>query len=329
MNENYENFENERRHYEYSIFQRNKKYLLYGIILTVVGLSIFLMKELILNYINYKFSITFVVIGIISLGFGIGLLLYRYLQTGLSKNSFESINSNSSIRNEIEELRLEILKLRKKGGSLNETENLNEVINNIINNTLSVDFISSKIDKVYSEEALEKSKIRQLYQGFENLGYRIEGELARLRRSANLNLVIGTLTTSMAIMALGYEAFRTNLDFTDTVKLLAHYLPRLSLVVFIEIFAFFFLKLYKANLQDIKYFNNEKTNIDFKIISFKTAIHQENQELIKLTVEELIKTERNFKLNKNESTVELENIKFEKENNKYLTQILSKLTDKV
>lgn len=329
MNENFENFENERRHYEYLIFQRNKKYLLYGIMLTVAGLSVFLMKELILNYINYKFSITFVVIGTISLVFGIGLLLYRYLQTGLSKNSFESINSNTSIRNEIEELRLEILRLRKKGGSLNETENLNEVINNIINNTLSVDFISSKIDKVYSKEALEQSKIRQLYQDFENLGYRIEGELARLRRSANLNLVIGALTTSMAIMALGYEVFRTNLDFTDTVKLLAHYLPRLSLVVFIEIFAFFFLKLYKANLQDIKYFNNEKTNIDFKIISLKTAIHQENQELIKLTVEELIKTERNFKLNKNESTVELEKIKFEKKNNKYLTQILSKLTDKL
>lgn len=324
-----EKYENERREIEYLIFQRNKKYLLYGVSLTVVGLSIFLTKELILNFVDKSLSISFVVAGTLTLVLGIGLLLYRYLQTGLTRNPFESINSNNSIRTEIEELRLEILRLRKKSGGLNEKENLNEVINKIIDNTLSVDFISSKIDKVYSKEAIEQSKIRQLYQDFENLSFRIDGELGRLRRSANLNLVIGTLTTSLAILALGYEVFKTNLDFKDTVKLLSHYLPRLSLVIFIEIFAFFFLKLYKANLQDIKYFNNEKTNIDFKVISLKIAIHQENQDLIKLAIEELIKTERNFKLSKNESTVEIEKVKIEKENNKYLTQILSKLANKI
>jgi hypothetical protein len=324
-----EKYENERREIEYYIFQKNRKYLHYGISSTVIGLSIFLTKELILNFVDIRLSIAFVVTGTLTLAFGIGLLLYRYLQTGLTRNSIASINSNNSIRNEIEELRLEILRLRKRAGSLNENENLNEIINKIIDNTLSVDFISSKIDKAYTKEAIEQTKLKMLYQDFENLGFRIDGELGRLRRSANLNLVIGTLTTSVAIFALGYEVFKANLDFTDTVKLLAHYLPRLSLVIFIEIFAFFFLKLYKANLQDIKYFNNEKTNIDFKVISLKIAIHQGNQELIKLTIEELIRTERNFKLSKNESTVELEKSKLDKENNKYISQILSKLTDKI
>jgi hypothetical protein len=150
-----------------------------------------------------------------------------------------------------------------------------------------------------------------------------------LRRSANLNLVIGTLTTFLAISGLGFEVFKASMDFTDTVELLSHYIPRLSLVIFIEIFAFFFLKLYKANLNEIKYFNNEKTNIDFKIISLKTAIYEENQDLIKLTIEELIKTERNFKLDKNQSTVELEIRKNENTNSKLFTDIIQKLTDKI
>ena len=126
-----------------------------------------------------------------------------------------------------------------------------------------------------------------------------------------------------------YEVFATEVDFSDSVKLLSHYLPRLSLIIFIEIFAFFFLRLYKASLFDIKYFNNEKTNIDFKIISLNVAILKQNDTLIQTTINELVKTERNFKLGKEESTVELEQLKTEKENNKLLSQILSKLTDKI
>lgn len=322
-------FEFERKRYEYLMFQRNKKYLLYGITLTVTGLVIFLTKELILNFIDSRFSISFVVVGTISFVFGAGLLLYRYLQSGLIKSSISNIESETSLRNELEELRFEVMRLRKKSSTDNNSEDLNEMINSILNNTLTEEFISDKIDNVFKEQAIENSRIRQFYQDFEDLSYRIQGELSRLRRSANLNLVIGTLTTTMAIIALGFEVFKNDLNFANSVELLSHYLPRLSLVIFIEIFAFFFLKLYKANLQDIKYYNNEKTNIDFKIIALKTSINHEDKSLLKLTIEELIKTERNFKLSKGESTVELEKLRNEKENNKLLSQILSKLTDKL
>lgn len=324
-----DNNEYERKRYEYFMFQRNKKYLLYGIISSVTGLVIFLTKDLIFNFIDRQFSISFIIAGTFLLLFGVGLLLYRYLQSGLVKTSPSNSEYDISIRNELEELRFELMRLRRKSSSENNSENLNEMINSILNNTLTEEFISDKIDNVFREQAIENSIIKQFYQDFEDLGYRIQGELSRLRRSANLNLVIGTLTTTLAIIALGYEVFKSDLDFTNTVKLLSHYVPRLSLVIFIEIFAFFFLKLYKANLQDIKYYNNEKTNIDFKIIALKTAINNEDKSLIKLSIEELIKTERNFKLGKGESTVELEKLRNEKENNKLLSQILSKLTDKL
>lgn len=324
-----ENYEYERRKYEYLVFQRNKIYLLYGIVFTVTGLVILLTKELILNFIDSKFSISFVVVGTVIFAFGAGLLLYRYLQSGLAKPSISSFESDNSLRNELEELRFEVMRLRRKSSSVNNSENLNEMINSIIDNTLTEEFISNKINNAFREQAIENSRIRQFYKDFENLSYRVDSELSRLRRSANLNLVIGTLTTTMAIIALGYEVFKTDLNFNDTVALLSHYVPRLSLVIFIEIFAFFFLKLYKANLQDIKYYNNEKTNIDFKIISLKTAINIDDKDLLKLAIEELIKTERNFKLGKGESTVEIEKLRNERENNKLLSQILSKLSDKL
>jgi len=88
---------------------------------------------------------------------------------------------------------------------------------------------------------------------------------------------------------------------------------------------FSFLNYYKENLDDIKYFNNEKTNIDFKLISLKTALNSGNTDFIKLILDELVKTERNFKLNQGESTVELEKVKVESQANHILAQVIEKL----
>jgi hypothetical protein len=40
---------------------------------------------------------------------------------------------------------------------------------------------------------------------------------------------------------------------------LSHYVPRITTVTFIEVFAFFFLKLYRASLIEIKFYQNELT----------------------------------------------------------------------
>jgi hypothetical protein len=41
--------------------------------------------------------------------------------------------------------------------------------------------------------------------------------------------------------------------------LLTEFSPRLSLVIVVELFAYFFLGLYKSNLQEIKYFQRHST----------------------------------------------------------------------
>jgi hypothetical protein len=311
-----------RAEYEYL---RNKKATLYGILIGVMGIVILLTKDLVRNYFDERFSIIFIIIGAIAFSFGIGLLLYRYLQNGIFTRINSPNYSEQNFRSEIQDLRVEILKLRKKTGEPTDSENISRTINNAIDNTLTEEFIKDKIDGFYGEKAIAESRHKSLLEDFESLSYRINGELIRLRKSANLNLVIGTLTTILAITALGYEVFKSEFEITDTVKLLTHYLPRLSLIIFIEVFAFFFLKLYKATLSDIKYFNNEKTNIDFKLTALKTALNNGGDDIIKSMLQELIKTERNFKLAKDESTVELQKLKSETNNNQILAQLIDKL----
>ena len=241
-NQNSERIEFQQRRMQYQLY-KNKQYTLYGVILSVIGVIILLTKEIVVDFIDLRFSIILIIVGAISFATGIGFLLYKYLQTGAYSRIINNNSSVQSLSSELQDLRIEVLKLRKNTGSKIETENISETISKVIDNTITEDFIQNKIDRLYSDKAIEQAKQRNLLEDFSNLSYRINGELSRLRRSANLNLVIGALTTSLAIIGLGYEVFRSEFEITDTVKLLTHYLPRLSLIIFIEIFAFFFLKL--------------------------------------------------------------------------------------
>ncbi len=167
-------------------------------------------------------------------------------------------------------------------GETNIDENeVNNTINAILNDKISEELITDTIDKKYKKEAIEELRLKRVYSLLESLSRRLFGEISRLSRSASLNLVIGSITTTLAIVALGVEVFFNEIDFTNSLDLVSHYVPRLSIVIFIEIFAFFFLKLYKSNLQDIKYFHNEKTNIDLKAIAIITSISSSNPDILK------------------------------------------------
>jgi hypothetical protein len=89
---------------------------------------------------------------------------------------------------------------------------------------------------------------------------------------------------------------------------------RITLVAFIEIFSFFFLKLYKQNIGDIKYFQNEVTNVDMKLLALRASCADETEgkvdpELLKI----IAGTERNFVLQKGQSSISNEASKMENE----------------
>lgn len=71
-------------------------------------------------------------------------------------------------------------------------------------------------------------------------------------------------------------------------------LARLRRDGYTKVFSFFFLKLYKSNLEEIKYFQNELTNIEMKIIAHEAALlSQENKSIVPI-IEQLVRTDRNI-----------------------------------
>lgn len=151
-------------------------------------------------------------------------------------------------------------------------------------------------------------------------------EIDRVSRSANVNLAFGSVTTAAAVFFLAYQVvFVKAPDFADMRALLSYYIPRVSIVIFVEVFSFFFLRLYKANLADIKYYQNELTNIEFKLLAMRVAEDIGDTESTKAAIINFLATERNFVLKKDESTIELEKDKIQQQSNQNIADFLKDL----
>jgi len=144
---------------------------------------------------------------------------------------------------------------------------------------------------------------------------RLKDELDALSYRVKLNLVIGILTTISGAALLAYFVIVKQppiKEFSSPSWYLAEFVPRLSIVLLIEVFAYFFLKLYKATLSDVKYFQNELTNFECRALALASAVERNDAKSIAAVIMELSKTERNF-ISKNLTTLDLERSKAEQQ----------------
>jgi hypothetical protein len=227
----------------------------------------------------------------------------KYIDLSVKVDSYES--KNTFTEKEKLELKENILK--------NTTE---QTIKNIFN-----DNVNKLENKLYESLGLDSLK-----NSFYITIKRISEEIRKLNLRANLSLTIGMIISlgGIYILAQSIEIFSSSsfLTYSDESgkvlkkgidEILIQMMPRLSFVFIIELFAYFFLRLYKTGLEEIKYFQNELTNIESKLVAVEVSYITKNEESMKIAIDTLVQTERNFVLKKGETTVELEKAKSESE----------------
>jgi hypothetical protein len=210
-------------------------------------------------------------------------------------------------------------------------ENSDKVISNSerekilssLQSKLESDAMESYLQKL-EELAYAKLKNDTIEQGFKGITTRLENEIKDLAKRGNLNLIIGIIITMVGLIALSYSVFNLPTSYKPE-ELLAYFIPRVSLVFLIEVFAYFFLRLYKQSLSEIKYFQNETTNIEAKHLAIHIASRTNDPALLNRVVDELVKTERNFILGKDQTTVELERDRMSRSSNNEILAILKDL----
>jgi hypothetical protein len=260
---------------------------------TGLGLSLMFIGLLLLSLFEKSFNNVIIISSIIFIGFFI--LLYIYLQTG-----FDFLIPKPDNRIEIE-------------GHQN-------IVYQIQGN---LDTISPEILRML-KEGHPDSKYFEIIEYTYQFRNRLKSHIENISRNGNLNLLIGLLITAVAICLLLYIVFEKKEANNNYFSLLSHYIPRVLITFFVEIFAFFFLKLYKTNVDEVRYFQNELTNIDSKIIGLKTAIWSGEKDALNIVIQGFKDTERNFILKKDEKTIELEKIKIDSRNSENLTSNLLK-----
>lgn len=136
--------------------------------------------------------------------------------------------------------------------------------------------------------------------------------LTDLRSREETNLGIGMIFSIVGVVVLaGLVFYGTHAWGDDKTEFLLWFIPRLSIALFIQLFAYFFLGLYRGNLMDIKYFNNELTNMEYKRMATEIALREgiEDNPLLHEICLAFLKVERNFILRKGESAIEISDSK--------------------
>jgi len=221
-----------------------------------------------------------------TLGMTFAVFMLRFL-TGKSIESTSSEREAARFRRW--EIEREIFELRRKE-NLSEAQHQEfiEAITTRINNTA----VETYLDQIRSS-LIEKDFLLTIGSRSDETLRRIYREIEALTRRATLNLVLGVVTAVSGILLLSYIVLGEGKSITNLTDFTISFIPRLSIVTIIEVFAYFFLRLYKSSLNEIKYFQNEATNIEFHFTALLSALKEKNPELMKETVLSFLRTDRN------------------------------------
>lgn len=242
--------------------------------------------------------------------------------------------SERRMEGELESLRKSIESMweatrRNAGDSLtdHQTEELVSTLKEQLLASSSEELLEDLREK--TNRVLERRTSERLSIHFDKTIRRLSTEIQSLEKRSRVNLIIGSLTAFAGVSIFILFIFGSATDSTAQSFLATEFAPRISLVIVIELFAYFFLGLYKSNLSEIKHFHNEVTNIEQKHMALEEALASADKDTVKNIVLNFSNTERNFLLRKGESTVALEEKRVALEKNKGLINALTSKSNDV
>lgn len=307
---------------------KNNSFLNWTVVLLIIVAGVYLtylnIHEIRLEVQSKLETVTYFFIAIAGVSSGIILLpkLAKYVEEGSRVNLLSELkNVSAALENK----------------SKDQIKNLIKDV--LTEERTKEEFVLNNLEEINFPELSEnEEKIDLIEQHTVELQHNISQQINKISRGGTINLLIGLTLTIIAITMLILTVYADEAPaylFDETtnsgMRFFIHMIPRLSIVLFVELFSFFFLNLYKRNVEEIKYFNNERTNIESKVLALKMAVVFGDKEPINKTIESLYKTDRNSTIKKSDTTVEIEKLKLEQNGmdgmlNKFLA--LNKLFNK-
>jgi hypothetical protein len=186
----------------------------------------------------------------------------------------------------LEQLKLDVDKDLKKYLENGEIDRANEAIKD------KIDALNALVDTVKGDNSkvLRGTEISSIDSFYDSTNSRVRGEIRRITYNSSVNMLIGVVASVAAVWLLVSTIQEHKVELMEIV-------PRATVSLLIEAFAFFFFSQYRKQQEEIKYWNNEKTNLDLKIFAFSIALEDSEigtKEYMQNLINALIQTDRNI-----------------------------------
>lgn len=315
-----------------------KNFLIFVLIIVAGTLvtATFSFAPLLIEYISYKYGLNPIVIRFGLIFTAIVAMAFLLTMTAFGRNLWDAI-SKSFFRLSVERNFYEVGDKSSRSGLkvfLGRDDLKGRDLSEVYSRHAEAD-IAAKISAEDKEEIASRAKAiaieqigeqlqREINEGAENRLKNLTREkaLARLGsipevlgERANWSLTIGLGFCLFGLLALFGQTFflpeslltaRLQGESLNWLFFAVNYLPRLSVVIIVEVIGLFFLRLYTRTLSEIRYFQNELTNVEMKLIGLDVVLDQSDIPAIQGCISELSSTERNSILEKGQTTTEIE-----------------------
>jgi hypothetical protein len=275
-------------------------------------------------------------------------MIVRYLDVSSPRLELKLKADLESAFLEAQRAKLEALKadrVSSEAGSFEfiSSEEKIELINTAISriSTEAIDKLRGHFEQKYTDSLIKSQNIEVIQEIFTSINSRLYEEVEALQRRANINLVIGIVISLFGIFILWWYAVVTletvpgageNSDslVSKIGSLPSRLLMRISLAIVVQFFAYFFLRLYRYALFEIKFFQNEITAVELRSAALQSAISVGDKQTISHVIKLLASSERNTILRKGETTINLRKDEIEsiidRDLSTSLKSVLSKLS---
>jgi len=238
-----------------------------------------------------------------------------------NRDFLQWITTNELAQNNIASA--EIDKAKKLKELYDKSEPLGDNRNEFLNLIISYTNIKRNQDEI------QKDKHSDVFMVFEEMQSRLKDECNRLNKHAIINLFLCFFIAFILMSFIAYTSvFSNEINGLHSFEIfIVKYLPRIVAVVSLLTMFLYFAKLYKTNIIDVKYYQNELTNIEIKQAALQTALVNGDKEITNKITSELSIVDRNKVISKDQTTSEIERLKLENEVNKdYLNKVWELLT---
>lgn len=206
---------------------------------------------------------------------------------------------------------------------------LGEIESRLLNSN-SRDQVDKRIQEVIQNLSLDqifKGRESQIWERFnqgqfakciELIQENMESYRDANRQQYARNLTAGLGLSAFAVLVALYLVInRPSINMEEPyfalIQVLISYVPYITVIIVVEVLAFFFLKLYKQNVEVERYIRNEISSLNAKLAAIFVAMRSEDEAFRQTLVARLFDIERNQVLENGATTIEIEKARLDVE----------------